>query len=156
MKPEQYFFKYAFPCAQVLLDQHKIDKAAYDELKRRFYANEDVSKKDLEQIFVNGFRRLKIVANKMGKQPWDNEVIRRYFVEEHNQFIDEGEGEYANFGEDFRSVCKVYEAEIIDKKDNILTVKYNNTTRKVLGDIVKNAKVGDKVTIHLGFAIEIL
>ncbi|MFH1399167.1 MAG: hypothetical protein ABIG95_03575 [Candidatus Woesearchaeota archaeon] len=156
MTPEKLFFRYAFPCAQVLLDLKRIDQACYDELKRMFYASETPNREVLQSVFTNGFRRLKSVAAKMNKEPWDVEVIRKYFGEEHNVFIDAGEGEYAKFGEDFKCLCKVYYAEIVDKKGNVLTVKYDNTVRKVLGDVVPNAKKGDKVTVHLGFAIEVL
>ncbi len=156
MNSELYFFKYSFPCAQVLLDQKKIDNNAYEKLKEMFFSNKAPSKRVLEEVFSSAFRRINIVAKQMNKDAWDLGIIKKYFIEEHNKFIDRGEGEYAHFGKNFKQVCKVYIAEVIDKKEDILTVKYNNTIRKVLGNIVPKAKKGDKVTIHLGFAIEIL
>lgn len=156
MKPEHYFFRYAFPCAQVLLDQHKIDQKAYDEMKRMFLADEYPSKQDLEQIFVSAFRRLEILAKEMNKDKWDIEVIKRYFHEDHNHFIDEGEGDYSKFGEDFKKICKVYTAEVIDREGFVLTVKIGDEISKVLGNALPEAKKGDKVKVHLGFAVELL
>ena len=156
MKPELYLFHYSFPCAQVLLDQKKIDQAAYNQLKQMFENNQAPSKEVLEAVFKSAFRRIKQTAGKMHKDYWDLEVIKKYFLEEHNKFIDQGEGDYKHFGEDFKEICKVYTVEIVEKQGRILIVKHNDKLQKVLGDLLPHAKIGDKVTIHLGFAIEII
>ena len=156
MTPEQYFFNYAFPCAQVLLDLKKIDQRTYDELKKLFYENQAPSRYVLEKIFASAIRRLKSIAEKVNKDYWDIDIIKKYFHEQHNHFIDMKEGDYEKFGENFRGICKVHVAEVIEKKGNVLTVKNSKTIRKILGDKIAQARVGDRVTVHLGFGIEIL
>ncbi|MBW2971074.1 HypC/HybG/HupF family hydrogenase formation chaperone [Candidatus Woesearchaeota archaeon] len=155
---ETYFFKYAFPCTQVLLDQGKIDQATFQKLKLMHDTHQIPDRKTLENTYKSAFRRLKMIAKRKDKDYWDIEVIKKYFLEDHNIFINLGEGDYANFPTELKELCKVYVAEIVDKNGDILTVRYPNTQTqsKVVGKELPEAKVGDKVTIHLGFAVEIL
>ncbi len=154
MKPELLFFKYAFPCAQVLLDQKKINKETYQELKEMFEQNQTPNKEFLENTFKAGFRRLKTIADQMNRSPWDNDVIEKYFLEDHNKFIDNGEGDYATAPESFKKICKVYKVKVIDVQGNILSVS-SEITPRILHNL-EDVRVGDIVTIHLGFAVQVI
>ena len=91
----------------------------------------------------------------MKKDRWNLAVIREYFFgEKHNDFIDKSDGMYAVFGPTFKELCKVHRAEVIARKDNVLTIKYGRIERNVFATLVSDAKKGDKVTVHLAFAIE--
>ncbi len=103
MEPEQYFLKYAFPCAYVLLEQKKITKEQYLELERAFFENAVVPKEQLESMFKAAFRRLKALSNDY----WDIEVLRHYFHSYHNKCIEENEGDYSKFSKEFKEDCKV-------------------------------------------------
>ena len=48
----------------------------------------------------------------------------------------------------------VHKAEVVEKREDILTVKYGSIARNVFATLVPDAKVGDKVTVHWAFAIE--
>jgi len=45
---------------------------------------------------------------------------------------------------------------ITDKKRSLFVVKFNKSTRTVLNSLVPNAKIGDLVNIHYGYAVEIV
>lgn len=156
MKPEQYFLKYSYPCAHVLLESGAISEEKFKELEQYVLNNGLMEREELETIFSAAFRRMREVAAKMNKDVWDYEVIRKYFLEDHNMYIDKKDGNYEKFGDTFRNFCKVRKGKVISKDDDVLTVSYDGGERKVLGSMLPEAKVGDNVTIHQGFAVEIL
>ncbi len=155
MDSEQYFLRYAFPCAYVLLNQKKITQEQYDELEKAFNENSVVPKEKLEGIFKAAFRRLKVLAEEMEKDCWDIEVLREYFINRHNKCIDEGEGDYSKFPDDFKEFCKVKRCRVLKRDGDVLTVEMDGVEKKVLGKILPEAKEGDEVYVHLGVAVEI-
>jgi len=154
MSPERYFLMYAYPCSFVLVDLGKITEAKRKELEKKLLKNEPISKQELEKIFASAFRRLKQIAKETERDYWDFSVLRKYWLEEHNRFIDSGDGEYGRATSSFRELCKVHKAEVLTKEENILTVQYDHTKRKVFATLVPETKKGDKITVHLAFAIE--
>ena len=152
--PENCFLKYAFPCANTLLCNNQITKKEFKELQKDVLEGKTVHRERLLKLFPAAFRRISEVADKINKCVWDSEVIRHYFIDEHNEYIDRGEGNYKNFPKTFRNFCKVYKAEIVKKEGRFLSVKYNSMKREVLADLVPEAEKGDVVTIHQGYAVE--
>jgi NADPH-dependent ferric siderophore reductase len=155
MKVEEYFFRYAYPCSEMLVKLGKLNKETKRLLDSEFESNTTPTKLELEEAFPAAFRRIKLIAKKMNKQDyWDEYVIKKYFREEHNNFIDANDGTYAKLPQSLKNICKVYVAEVMDVKDNILVVKYDHTERSVINKFLNDVKKGDKVTIHFGFAVE--
>jgi len=153
--PERYFLKYAYPCSFVLVEQARISEQKRKELEKKLLENKPIDRDELEKIFPAAFKRIRQLAGEMKKDAWGLAVIREYFFgEKHNDFIDKSDGMYAVFGPTFKELCKVHKAEIIAKKDNVLAVKYGSVERNVFATLVPDAKKGDKVTVHLAFAIE--
>jgi hypothetical protein len=156
MKPEQYFFRYSYPCSQYLVMLKKITEKQKKDLDKKFLNNQCPSRKVLENYYSAAFERIKKVAKAMKREPWDINVIREYFIKEHNMCIARNEGNYKLFPKSMKDICKVYIGEVIERKGNILTLKLNGkkkTIKKFLDNSL-NAKKGDKVTVHYGFAIE--
>ena len=151
---ERYFFKYAFPCAQVKLKLGSLTKEKYDELERMFLENDFPEKEVLEKTFPPAFRRMGNLAGKMCGEMWDDEVVEEYWTKNHNEIIDEGDGMYGTATEEFRDLCKVHGAKIIEKDGEKLTVAYGGKKRVVSNFLVKDAVVGDTVRIHFAYAIE--
>jgi len=112
------------------------------------------NKETLEKDFGAAFTRIKKLAETMNKDRWDFEVIKEYWERNHNDIIDKGDGMYGNSSEEFKDLCKIHEAEIIEKKGNSLIVKYGEKERIVSNFLVPDVRIGDKVRIHYGFAIE--
>jgi hydrogenase maturation factor len=153
MKPEEYFFKYAFPCAWVKLERKELSRNKYNELKRRFLKNMPPNRKELEEIFYKAFFWIRQLAKDMNKSKWNLEVLQRYWRKEHNRIVEE---EDIGIPKSLKDLCKIHEAEVIEKKRNKLIVKYNNSKRVVFNSIVPDASVGNIVTIHYAYAIELI
>ena len=154
LTPEIYFFKYAFPCAYVILLKGELTQEEYKNLEKEFLNGSSPSKEILEKSFPNAFARIKRLAERMNKEMWDFEVIQEYWKKEHNRLINEGEGMYENAPESFKDLCRINNAEIIEIKVDKLVVKYNEKKRTVFNILVPDAKIGDRVKIHYAYAIE--
>ena len=152
--PERYFFKYAFPCAFLKLKGEEITKREYYEMERKFYNGSSIGKKNLERIFKPAFIRIKRLAERMQKDYWSIDVIKEYWLKEHNKLIDKNDGGWAEQQYRFKDLCKIHRAEIIEEKSKSLVVKYGNRKREVYNVLVPDAKKGDSVTIHFSYAIE--
>lgn len=152
--PERYFFKYAFPCAFLKLERKEITKKEYSEMEKKFCNGGSIGKKNLERIFKPAFVRIKRLAERMQKDFWSIDVIKEYWLNEHNNLIDENDGGWAEQTGRFKDLCKVHMAEIIEERDKSLLVRYGNMRREVYNVLVPNAKKGDRVTIHFSYAIE--
>ena len=54
-----------------------------------------------------------------------------------------------------KHLCKVFESKVIKKGNGYYIVQYENKkTRAVSSDLLPNAKIGDQVIIHYGYAVE--
>jgi hypothetical protein len=151
---ERYFFKYAFPCAQAKVQLGSLRKEEYEELKENFLEGGCPDKETLERYFQAAFRRIKKLADKLGKDIWDMDVLKEYWTKNHNEVIDEGEGMYGSASQSFKELCKIHEAEVIQKDKDNLIVAYDGKERVVSGFLVPDAKQGDKVRIHFAYAVE--
>lgn len=156
MRIEKYFLRYAFPCAFVIRTRNEIDDAAYSELEDAAVKGKLIERERLEKIFHKAFAELSRIAKEKGKGKWDPSVIRHYFLNEHNKIIDRREGSYKEFPPALCELSKVLVGEIIEKSNDVLSVKIKGKTRKVLNHFVQEAKEGDKVTVHYGYAVEVV
>jgi hypothetical protein len=151
---EEYFFAYAFPCLYNLKKLGKISSQRYNFILKNFEKGEIPTREELEDIFSAAFRRLKLIAKEKNKNYWDREIIVNYWRKDHNKFIEKKDGIYALTPEKFNEFCKVYEARVLFVDDKIITVKYNDNIRNVLSFLCQDIKIGDKVIVHLNYAIE--
>ena len=154
MKVENYFLRYAFPCAQIILERGELTQEEHEELRNIAINNKEISKERLEKIFFRAFEEIDEVAEEIGKRRWDLETIKEYFLHKHNIIIDQGKGDYKNWPPAMRELSKVLKAKVIGKKDNVLIVEYNGKKRNVLNSFVPEARISDSVMIHYGYAVE--
>ncbi|MBT5022910.1 hypothetical protein HOK51_09995 [Candidatus Woesearchaeota archaeon] len=155
---ETYFLRYAFPCTSSKVLRGELSESEREALEKKIELGVNVSREEIERIFEVAFERIKKLAFDSGKDYWDLSIIKKYFHKYHNQCIDSGEGEYANYPTAMREVCKVKLAEVIGKEKEILKVKYinsDNVARNVVGKLLPSINIGDKIYVHLGFAVEI-
>ncbi|MGD9276122.1 MAG: hypothetical protein PVJ67_03030 [Candidatus Pacearchaeota archaeon] len=152
---EVFFLKYAFPCANVLLQKGTISREDYDLLEDATKKKEVLSREFLEKCFPAAFRRIKKLAETMQRNYWDIEVMKEYWHHDHNLNIDAGEGNYSKFPNSFCDFCKVHIAEV-EKilPQGFLLIKYGDIERPVNSEYISDIKVGDKVRIHHAYAIE--
>lgn len=154
MTPEQYFLRYAFPCADSYLDRKKITKEHYQELENAFKNNTPIEREKLEKTFDYAFSKLKELAKGMKKDYWDIEVLREYFITYHNKCIDAGDEEYGKLPKTFKEFCKVKKCRLLKKEKGIFTVELEGIEKKVLGKMLPEAEEGDLIYIHRGVATE--
>lgn len=154
--PEEFFLKYAFPCAHVLLQVGAMTKEQYEELENNAKNGETPTRETMESSFPAAFRRIKHLAKEMNiEDHWDIRVMKEYWHNNHNINIDEKEGSYSKFPESFCDFCKTHIAEVLEiLPEGFLLIKYDEKTRPVSGEYISDAKVGDKVRIHHAYAIE--
>ena len=111
--PEEFFMKYAFPCAHVLLQAGTITQEQHDELGKAVLENKFPSREKIESYFVAAFRRIRNLAKEMNIEDyWDMKVLKEYWHNNHNKMIEQGEGNYSKFPESFCDFCKTHVAEI--------------------------------------------
>jgi len=162
MKVENFFLRYAYPCAYILLQMKGISQQQLHELEDIAVNNKYISRERLEKIFHNAFHYIGELAKKRKKDKWSLEVIREYFYSYHNKIIDEKRGIYSKTPMMLNEISRVEIAKVIKKIDDVLIVEYIDKNshkiknRNVHNTFVKNAKVGDSVTIHYGYAVEIV
>jgi hypothetical protein len=112
---------------------------------------------ELERLFPAAFRRIRTVAAERGKDPHSLEAIRHYFLEDHNAFIEEGDGMYAQMPPTFCEFCKVKTLFVLEKKTHegklFLQVEEG---RWVQSPYFSDVAVGDRVRVHHAYAIELV
>lgn len=151
MKPEILFLKYAFPCSMVLKQRGEITQETFNKLEKSAINNEPVERALLEKVYFRAIARMKALAKELNKGYFSEEIIREYFTKRHNELIDADK----KMPPALKHLCKVFKAEIIKKGAGYYIVEYDNKkTRAVLSSLLANAKIGDAVTIHYGYAVE--
>lgn len=148
------FLKYAFPCAGVTLARGAITQKEYDSLEKAARTSKPLQWRMLERIFVSAWRRIREVAASIHGDPHDSAVIRRYYLEFHNEYIKNNDGSYARAPEAFKKLCRVEKARIIKKGSDFYIVKIGAKKRPVSSMICPEAHVGDTVSVHYGYAVE--
>lgn len=155
MESEVLFLKYAFPCSFILRQREEISQEQFNELEDAAINNKILSRELLEKIFFRAFKRMKPIAEELNKDKWSIEVIKEYFITGHNKIIQEGQSTYKKAPDSLRNLCQVHRAKILQIKENVLIVEYDNGKRRpVLNDLIPKVKEGDFVTIHYGYAAE--
>ena len=152
---EVFFLRYAFPCAFVLRQRGEVDDAVVARLEAAAVAGRVLPRVFLEKVFRKAFGRMARVAGEMRLPVWDERVVKAYFRERHNEFIEEGDGYYATAPEDILKLCRVEEAVVEGVRDGVLLVRYGGgKERAVSSAFVPGVKPGDRVAIHYGYAVE--
>lgn len=109
----------------------------------------------LEKVFFRAFDRISKIAEEMGKEMWDVDVIQEYFTVRHNPVLNG-----SDYPESFKEMCRTYKAEVVSEEDDgEIIVKYlselgGEKKRKVKKDYMPELKVGERVWIHWQYAVE--
>ncbi len=155
MEPEVLFLRCAFPCTEGKVHRNEITRDDFDYLEEAAREGRVVKHEMLGRVYSFAVAEMTKVADELGKSLWDKAVVEEYFFVRHNQVIDAREGPYSAAPEVMCEYCKVYDAEVIDVGKRDLLVRYGDKTRHVLKDFVQDAKEGDRVKIHQGYAVMI-
>ncbi|MBM3234051.1 hypothetical protein FJZ19_03065 [Candidatus Pacearchaeota archaeon] len=157
--PEAVFFRYSAGCAYQLFNLGRITKQDYDEIKNFRARGEIPDRAFLEKVYPVAIERIKRLATSLGRDYWSIEIIKKYFLEEHNRVIDRGEGYYAQAPDVIKELCKVRVGIVTGKEDRgfiVYTVDFGGREEKVVGKYLPNAKKGDKISAHWKEAVDII
>jgi hydrogenase maturation factor len=154
MRNETYFLRYAYPCLFIAKQRGEVDDSLMEKLRIAAVKDEPVDRALLEKVFFRAFRRMQVIADEMKKDVWDAAVIKDYFVDRHNMIIDSGLETYAKAPETLKNLCRVQKGKVVAKKEDILIVGLGGQRRPVNSDFTPDAKIGDLVTVHYGYAVE--
>ena len=86
IKGRELFLKYAIPCGDVLVDRGELKQRLLDKMKGSVVDQKELNY-DIENVFKVATRMCTILGTKMGKKEIDEDVIRRYFLHEHEKAI---------------------------------------------------------------------
>ncbi len=144
MKPEVYFLKYAFPCAQVLRDIRKtITEEEYLGIRKAALNDEALPREYLEKIFEKAAKGMKEISNDI----WSIGTIRKYFHGIHDGMISK------DLPPTIRRLCRVRKGKVTAIKENVLIVDLGDEKRNLI-PLYNNPETGDEVFIHYGYAVE--
>ncbi|MCX6707931.1 MAG: hypothetical protein NT001_07430 [Candidatus Woesearchaeota archaeon] len=153
--PEQYFFRYAWPCTEVILQKNKITKERFEQLKKAAESGETPSRDVLEDTYKTAFENLRKIAKNRGKDYFDIDVINEYFeLGGHNDFINSGGGEFGHAPESMKDICRIIYGTVMDIKDDIIKVSYKNNVRMCRNIYKLKLRKGDTVRIHYGYVVD--
>jgi len=112
------------------------------------------SKEVLEKVFVAAIRRMKKVAEEKNLDVWDEKVLKNYWEEcEHNEAIDNREGNYSKFDDSFCEMCKVNSGRVINIENKpegiILELETNKGKQKFIQGKFLQTKIGALITYPL-------
>jgi len=145
MLPEVYFLRYAFPCSRVLVDVRKtITEEDWLKLKNAVETDTLISREKLEQIFPIAIKRLKEIS----PDYWNISTIREYFWNRHEEAISK------DLPAMIRRLCPVCKGKIIKQTNEVFKVDLGNGDIRNVNTLYHDAKIGDTVMVHYGYAVE--
>ena len=144
--PEVYFLRFAFACAEALVDQDIITQEQHDEMKNSILTNTPLDRDYLENIFTNAFKGLKKIDD---AHYMTHEIIRKYFCNQHEENLQ-------HLAEPARNFCLVKNAKVVKRlTGNFYRVEMEDgTTRPVHMEICPDVQIGDIVRVHRAYAAE--
>lgn len=147
--PERLFLRYALPCTFLLVLQKRISKEIAQSLEDMYLNNQAIERETLEKVFATAYEQIKIIAG--DKDPWNNETIKKYFLEKHNDFVENRH----EIPEGIKDFCRIHEGQIIDlHSNNEATVLYGHKIRTVKIKLIGNINIGDIVRIHYYYIVD--
>ena len=153
MSSAEYHLRYAIPCFEGE-KRERLEEA----IRRREFLDE----KGLEDLTPKAINRIKSFADRIEYRGsfWDLEIVKRYWLEEHNRLIDAKEDGFddEHHTDATRQFCKVSLAEVLGVRAEKMKyrVRADYLGREVELESLIMPNIGDRVTVHRGLVIEVL
>lgn len=150
IRDKDLFLRYAVPCGEVLVKRGDL-KA---ELLRKF--NDSVKHKQgveypIEDVFKVATRMCTILAKRMGKKEIDSEVIRRYFLLEHDKAIQWRKQIKPDIN---IKECSVKPSKVLEIHDDKIRVMTRLGEMMCRPDFVRNLRINEWVSVHYDYIDE--
>jgi len=146
---KELFLRYAIPCGEVLVKRGSLDPKLLKKAERIVTDGKTANIKP-EEMFPTAAKMCTLLAHKMGKKAIDAEVIRRYFLFEHEKAV---RWRMKIYPDVIPEKCIVYPARVLRSGELLLV----NTPggKKILDTrFAPEVKRGDWVSTHYSYASE--
>jgi len=146
---KKLFLQYAIPCGQVLVKRGTLDSKLLESLRKDVVSDKDIDL-DISSLFPVASKMCTIIAKNMGRDIIDDDIIRRYFLIEHEKAI---RWRAQIFPDISLKECFVYVGKVI-KADEKTIVKTQNGERVLDNNLWTELKKGDFITTHYDYVAE--
>lgn len=150
MKNRELFLRYAIPCGEVLVDRGELREELLKKLNDSVRDKQEIDI-PVERVFKVATRMCSILAKQMGRKEVDDEVIRRYFLLEHEKAI--------RWRKEIRpdlSVkdCLVHPGRILRIDPDRILVRTKLGEKFFRNDFAEGLKTKDWVSVHYDYIAE--
>ncbi|MBD3361362.1 hypothetical protein GF358_01070 [Candidatus Woesearchaeota archaeon] len=150
---EYVLAKFARPCAEILYRQGEISWEQYREMQKYYNKKIAPPRELLTAVFKNAVPEIQEFAERIKADPWNPELIRNFFINEHNKKVETRKGMPAQ-----KELCKVHIGRVKSIENNngfpVYIVLIAGMEKKISGIYLPNAKKNDYLITHINFAIE--
>jgi hydrogenase maturation factor len=150
IKDKELFLRYAIPCGEVLVRRGELKEELLRQLNDSVKNRQEIDV-PIESIFKVATRMCSILARQMGRGEIDDEVIRRYFLLEHEKAI----RWRRQIKPDIRlGDCLVYPGKILRIDPDKVMVKTKTGEKLFRNDFAEGLKKRDWVSVHYDYIAE--
>lgn len=150
MKDRELFIRYAIPCAGTLVQRGSTTQEVVDDLINRISESRELPE-NIENMFKVALAMCTLLAKKENKDEIDADIIRKYFLVEHDEII---EKRYKEMGDFDPEKCRTYPGQVIEMKEKTVILKTPKEEKEYKNILIPNLKTGDLVITHWGFVAE--
>jgi hydrogenase maturation factor len=144
------FLMYALPCSETLVKRGVISQSYRRRLMKAIFLNKKIPENS-EKIFKVANLMCEKIARKLGKKSIDENIVRKYFLFEHDKIVDK---RYKIFRDFDPLACRLYSGKVINIKNRKATVQTIVRRKKYGMYPFQNLKTGDYVVVHRNIIIE--
>jgi hypothetical protein len=150
VKDKDLFMRYAIPCADTLVKRGSITQEKLVELIGKMACGKMFSDEDTD-IFKVAKVHCTLMAKKSGKSEIDSEIIEEYFLERHDEVVDD---RFKLMGDFDPERCRVKSGEVMSVADRKALVKTRKGESEYRTDFIPGVKKGDTVIVHRDFIVK--
>jgi hypothetical protein len=150
IKDRELFLRYAIPCGEVLVRRGEVREELLAKLNDAVKNGQEVGI-PIENVFRVASRMCTIIAKHMGRKEIDDEVIRRYFLVEHENAI--------LWRKQVRpelklEECLVYPGRVLKVAHDGILVKTPLGEKLFRDDFAQDLRPRDWVSVHYDYVSE--
>jgi hypothetical protein len=150
IKDKELFLRYAIPCGEVLVNRGEIKEELLNHLNYSVKNKEEIQT-PIENVFKVATRMCTILAKRMGKKEIDSEVIRRYFLIEHEKAIKWRKKVRPDLKVE---ECLVYPGRVLRIDPDRILVKTKEGEKLFRKDFAEGLRKKDWVSVHYDYISE--
>jgi hypothetical protein len=146
----ELFLRYAIPCGRVLVRRGDLKGEVLGRLNEAVKHGQDIDE-PIEDVFKVASRMCTILAKRMGKNEIDSEVIRRYFLLEHDKAIAWRKQVKPDINAE---ECSVKPGKVLKVDDNNILVSTKLGEKLCRADFAQGLQRNDWVSVHYDYVDE--